>query len=445
MALGCGSASSEQLVRGGDADLDLSSYYAALDSARLLLDSLDQDAPAGALAASAAAVTAARASAPAPPPPAAGAQAGRVSAPAGRGRDLVIGLAQEIALKQLAVFVGSLRQVSTADCVLFVDEFSASAALDALTQQHRVEVVKYVPAKLEPELMRSYHPSSFRWPLISAYLEQIESRGYRGVLMADVRDSAFQRDPFEAMLAHEEAVFFAFHGVESKTIGECGWNGGWIRDCFGEKKRIALAKKPIARIRRRRGYVCSGVSLATFSEARLYAQQMGTVLGDAAFAKWVPREALVVLVHEQRISGLRLISQRTGLVANLQARVARIDKNLVRNPKGDLVAVVHQYDRFPDLAAYYYQKYAPAAASAPKLSLAAACQRYTVKPDLDLFKGKCDLRAAGGSSPAECCELCDSADGCRGWTHAGTLCYFKTCSTPVTNIAIKGATSGYLA
>lgn len=50
--------------------------------------------------------------------------------------------------------------------------------------------------------------------------------------MIDVRDSMFQADPF-VMIAKEKSAFYTFKGVEDKTINQCGWNGGWIKDCFG--------------------------------------------------------------------------------------------------------------------------------------------------------------------------------------------------------------------
>jgi hypothetical protein len=31
-----------------------------------------------------------------------------------------------------------------------------------------------------------------------------------------------------------EERLYTFHGVEHKTIGQCGWNGGWVKDCMGE-------------------------------------------------------------------------------------------------------------------------------------------------------------------------------------------------------------------
>jgi hypothetical protein len=55
---------------------------------------------------------------------------------------------------------------------------------------------------------------------------------YARVWLIDVRDSMFQSDPF-SILPYGESAFHAFKGVESKTISQCGWNGGWVKDCFG--------------------------------------------------------------------------------------------------------------------------------------------------------------------------------------------------------------------
>ena len=55
--------------------------------------------------------------------------------------------------------------------------------------------------------------------------------------MIDVRDSYFQLDPF-SMLPSGQSKFYVFGGVEDKVIIDCGWNGGWVRDCFGEPVSI---------------------------------------------------------------------------------------------------------------------------------------------------------------------------------------------------------------
>jgi hypothetical protein len=45
--------------------------------------------------------------------------------------------------------------------------------------------------------------------------------------MIDVRDSYFQADPF-SVIPEDGSHFYAYKGVESKTIENDGWNGGWV-------------------------------------------------------------------------------------------------------------------------------------------------------------------------------------------------------------------------
>jgi len=398
--------------------VDLAPYYATIASARTLL--AEHGTP----------VQPAAAPAPAPQRP--------VRSVAGSVRkDLVIGLAKEIDAKNLAVFAASLRQsTANVDLVLFVDRPSVDATLKTIVERFRVELVQYDPATLEPAQLRAFHASTLRWPLIARELEQRRPHNYRGVLFADVRDTAFQGDPFSNILK-EDHVFYGFHGVESRTIGECGWNGGWIRDCFGEAERRKLASKPI---------VCSGVSIANFDEARLYANQMSEVVSDKQFAacerNGVDQGVHNVLIHENEVKHARIISQKTALVANLQAKVATVDPRSfkVRNPRGDEVSVVHQYDRFPNLAAYYYEAYARNIPGA--VPDASACAQYDVRNDVDAFRGRCDLAVSGGAHPADCCVKCAKHPACSAWTLAGSQCYLKTCSAFGPLDRMPGAVSG---
>ncbi len=77
--------------------------------------------------------------------------------------------------------------------------------------------------------------------------------------MIDVRDSYFQSDPFAFVEADETAagtalsIFHAFGGVESMTIKACGWNGGWVKDCFGDGMLSDIGQNKI---------ICSGVSVS---------------------------------------------------------------------------------------------------------------------------------------------------------------------------------------
>mmetsp|Transcript_18030 Transcript_18030/g.23515 ORF Transcript_18030/g.23515 Transcript_18030/m.23515 type:complete len:469 (-) Transcript_18030:345-1751(-) len=351
--------------------------------------------------------------------------------------DLVLGLAKDIPTTNLAVFAASLRQhADSIEIVLFVDSSSVDAELKSVAQKYQMQLMVYNLDSLEPPWLRQYHASSFRWPLISAHLDSLEASKYRGVLFADVRDTAFQADPFALAFENNENIFLAFHGVEARTIGQCGWNGGWVKSCFGPQKLSALSDKPI---------LCSGISIASFELGRTYAKQMSAVISHQDFAKCerngVDQGVHNVLIHENRIPHSKLIPQRQAIVANLQAKIAQIksDNIVVRPSDQKPVAVVHQYDRFPQLANHYYATFG---AQLFQSTTQDACQNFDLKPNVDLFKAKCDLSATSGTNVHDCCKACKKNPNCNGFTLAGSLCYLKTCKAPVTNFRMDGAYSG---
>lgn len=172
---------------------------------------------------------------------------------------------------------------------------------------------------------------------------------------------------------------------------------------------------------------------------------MSAIVSDAAFASCerngVDQGVHNVLLHEDRVAGARLVPQRDALVANLQAKVARVGADgVVTTPGGRRVAVVHQYDRFPNLAARYYEAYAADLPGA--VPDAAACEGFELRDDVDAFKGKCDLAISGGAHPADCCAKCEKTPRCGGWTLAGSVCYLKTCDKFATAARMPGAVSG---
>lgn len=246
--------------------------------------------------------------------------------------------------------------------------------------------------------------------------------------MSDLRDTAFQADPFNAILGQAgPATLYTFHGVESRTIGQCGWNGGWVKDCFGEAKLRSISTKPI---------LCSGVSIGHFEMALAYAKQMSAVISNPDFANCerngVDQGVHNVLVHDKRVRGVQIVPQRASLVANLQAGVAVISgKQVTKASDGRPVAIVHQYDRFPGLAQHYSQTYGLVESQSSN-----ACSIYGITQNVDLFKAKCDLSIASGTSNADCCSICDRAPKCRGWTLAGSICYLKSCEKPAVRLTV---------
>ena len=75
--------------------------------------------------------------------------------------------------------------------------------------------------------------------MIHTYLSEHQAL-YSRVLAADVRDTAFQDDPFAKVLGsltEGQEALYVFEDDPQKTIGDCAWNAGWVKSCFGKQVR----------------------------------------------------------------------------------------------------------------------------------------------------------------------------------------------------------------
>jgi hypothetical protein len=352
-------------------------------------------------------------------------------------RDIVVGMAMNTDPKNFVVFCATLRAVSSADVLVFVN-MPIDARLSEIAVKYRITLTPF-DVRGDAKLSK-YHPSTIRWDLMKKYLQQPAVRNkYGRVWMIDVRDSMFQSDPFKMLPVfkpHGQPVFLAFKGVESMRIVECGWNGGWVKDCFGQDRLNTIGNNYI---------ICSGVSAGTIDAVLPYLDKMGAItmgehrrdLPNHKFPQCerngVDQGAHNVLVHSKLIAGLKVLGQAEGPVANMQAKLAIVRGGKeVFNKKGEKYAVVHQYDRHPVLQKHLFRTHVywtdtddPMAEWAET----AECKGFGYTKDVDMFRGRCDLKNKGGATgPASCCKMCADAPACEAFTYtlAGT-CFLKSC------------------
>jgi len=156
-----------------------------------------------------------------------------------------------------------------------------------------------------------------------------------------------------------------------------------------------------------------------------------------------------VLVHKKLIPNLKVFAQSSGPVANLQAQKARVSASgEVFNQNGDVVPVVHQYDRRPDLQKGLFSKHVywiDTNDAEAEWKAEEACKPFTPKADVDMFKGVCDLKSQGGAtSAASCCAFCQKRPGCKAFTFYSSVCFLKSCSVGSRVAALPGAVSAAL-
>lgn len=134
------------------------------------------------------------------------------------GENVVIGLAAgKDSLNGLFRFVSSFRCSNKVDdVVILIPGSELSKELELLSKDFDVKLVLFELEDL-PEILRKNHPSTYRFPLLKEYLgrrkkcssliERYDGKGcnvdtnYKFVLMTDMRDAVFQRDPFEMFLS----------------------------------------------------------------------------------------------------------------------------------------------------------------------------------------------------------------------------------------------------
>ena len=272
---------------------------------------------------------------------------------------MVVGLAKGIDAPLLYRFARSLRAVAAGvDIVLFLhaDDAPAGSALAWALDAYGVEVQRFDPATFAEPRHRDYHPSSYRWLLIRDWLASpaAAARGYEAVLFADVRDVVFAADPFARMAARDGGGggplpgFYAFLEAAPRTIAECGWNAGWVRDCYGEAGLAAVGGNVIS---------CSGTSLATWDAARVYAALVAGELAGAACERNGADQgvhnyvlfggALRDALAAARAGAITVVSNEDGWVGTVQSMHAlpRDRAGRLLNARGQPYALVHQYDR----------------------------------------------------------------------------------------------------
>ncbi|RYH15499.1 hypothetical protein EON65_31695 [archaeon] len=204
--------------------------------------------------------------------------------------NLVLGLDFDIDAAHLAIFSYSLRKHSpNAVVILFINFHVAYfPRIEKILTETGVVCMCVRPELLTPKVIRSFHPSSLRWILYDRLLNSVilndntiyinqdhiddlyihritynssESttlgrkktfaKLFDKIIALDVRDSVFQSDPFLVIAdlpplsvsskpppySYRNAfrhLLYVFAEDVTSSLGKCGWNSGWVKDCFGE-------------------------------------------------------------------------------------------------------------------------------------------------------------------------------------------------------------------
>jgi len=191
--------------------------------------------------------------------------------------------------------------------------------------------------------------------------------GYRYCLLADYRDVFFQRDPFSKFPVGKDLVFA--QGDGGSTIGNEYWNRQWMRKCLGSYSRGKNWTHTIYN----QNIICSGTIAGTPAGLIALAENLERASRVLPNCNGGPLDQalLNVIVHWATTEPTRTPSMHPlsiqieptgkGMITTLGYSDVEHSRRgypfFKRNSEGEnlelgnktVSAVIHQYDRFPEL------------------------------------------------------------------------------------------------
>lgn len=201
-------------------------------------------------------------------------------------------------------------------------------------------------------LLRPVHIGHLAAPLVQFMvkrffaLHQLTLREqYDQWMFTDLRDVLLQADPFSQLTENRLVT-----GVEPVRIAACAMNRKWVLRTYGAAVLGSIGNRPIA---------CAGVTLGSRKAMLRYLaevindtlQQLPRIIGMLGADQAIHNKVLYT-----GLPGIAKEFERNGDGSIATLHYSELDEfvleaGVLRNPSGKELAVVHQYDRHPHLAA----------------------------------------------------------------------------------------------
>lgn len=197
--------------------------------------------------------------------------------------------------------------------------------------------------RLKERLGAGYlHPNCARHIYYQKYLAE-HGAGYNAVMLADIRDILFQKDPFDFSLPDGLGVF---REDASQTIGTCSANSYRTRAGFGPDVLQLLHDKHI---------YCAGTIFGTPAAIRDYCARALPIFYACATSETVDQATFNYLLHLKPPPRVHHFDNDAGPVLTMghvtRAQLRFNAAGQLVNPAGRIFNTLHQYDRHPELAA----------------------------------------------------------------------------------------------
>ncbi len=176
------------------------------------------------------------------------------------------------------------------------------------------------------------------------WLNKVQLTAHDNVLLSDTRDVVFQRDPFEHMGSRR-----LFCGLEAPLMKDCEINSRWLKTGYPYQDLSTLLNQRV---------LCSGL---IGGPGDLILQYLTSLCAELAR---VGLNILRASGYDQAVHNYLLRTTELGKLFDFdpwdsarlctmhfvsESQLARTADGRIVNKKGDLICILHQYDRRPEL------------------------------------------------------------------------------------------------
>jgi hypothetical protein len=268
--------------------------------------------------------------------------------------DLIIGVIKNYSFNDLKPFVNSLSKSKyTGDTVLFCNNISDNTKVNltknGITCIDFNDEYPYLERYTENMgiLPRTYnkklHLFSMRYIPYYLFLKNSKKK-YGNIMITDVRDVIFQKDPFNFKISGNLCCTLE---AEGWSLEDSDFNGNEIKIAFGQKEFEKIKKNLISNC---------GVTIGPFTKIIEYLEKMISLIlaGDGSVI--MDQGTHNYIVWNKMIDNIVCYKNNAGPVLTLgyEKKVFKNKDGMIIDNNGNVINIIHQYDRHYMVAKDYY-------------------------------------------------------------------------------------------
>ena len=185
-------------------------------------------------------------------------------------------------------------------------------------------------AEILEDIENGYPINSRRFLVYREFLRPIEEP----IIICDIRDIIFQKNPEQFMPTEGVNVFREFEG---KTIGECPYNSKWMIDIFGT---IKWGHKEI---------ICAGATSGRLTD---YCDAVWKMLDNLPPIVGLDQAVHNHLIYSEKVKA-DMFANEAGEVYTVgympRESIPIAEDGFIHNKAGEVPCIIHQYDRHNNL------------------------------------------------------------------------------------------------